>query len=48
MMSGMGFDPDAELENSADSGLCAHGAEYMLKWSWVEIYASVGQRSLLL
>ena len=35
IVSAAGYDPDADVENPADSVFCAHGAGYMVKWDEV-------------
>ena len=34
-----GYDPDSDLENTADSVFCAHGAGFGVKWDEVKNYA---------
>ena len=34
----IGYDADADLENSADSVFCAHGAGYLVNWAEVPMY----------
>jgi len=34
----LGYDPEADLENTPDSVFCAHGAGYNVKWSQVPQY----------
>lgn len=34
-----GYDPDSDLENTADSVFCAHGAGFGVKWDEVKSYA---------
>ncbi len=36
VMSAIGYDPDADLENSADSVFCSHGAGIIVPWYEVE------------
>ena len=38
VVEAMGYDPDADTENSADSIFCAHGAGILVKWDQVEAY----------
>ena len=35
IVSAVGYDPDADVENPADSVFCAHGAGYLVKWDEV-------------
>ncbi len=35
VVSAMGYDPEADLENTPDSVFCAHGAGYTVKWNQV-------------
>ena len=35
IVSAAGYDPDADVENPADSVFCAHGAGYLVKWDEV-------------
>ena len=35
----MGYDPEADLDNSPDSIFCAHGAGFLVKWDQVPAYA---------
>lgn len=37
-----GYDPEADLDNPADSVFCGHGAGYAVKWSEVPAYAHTG------
>ena len=41
IVSAAGYDPDADVENPADSVLCAHGAGYLVKWDEVPARAHV-------
>ena len=34
----MGYDPEADLENTPDSVFCAHGGGFPVKWNQVELY----------
>ena len=34
----VGYDPDADVENTADSVFCAHGAGYTVKWNEVKAH----------
>ncbi len=36
VVAAMGYDPEADLENTADSVFCAHGAGYTVKWNQVK------------
>ncbi len=36
VVSEMGYDPEADLENTPDSVFCAHGAGYTVKWDQVK------------
>lgn len=36
MIAAVGYDCDGDLENTADSIFCAHGAGYAVKWDEVE------------
>ena len=35
VVEALGYDPEADLENSPDSVFCSHGAGYLVKWSEV-------------
>ncbi len=35
------YDPDSDLENSADSVFCSHGAGFLVKWDQVPQYAHI-------
>ena len=35
----LGYDPEADLDNSPDSVFCAHGAGFLVKWDQVPEYA---------
>lgn len=35
MLEEYGYDPDRDLENTADSVFCSHGAGYNVKWNEV-------------
>ena len=37
----IGYDADADLENSCDSVFCAHGAGFLVKWDEVENYMHI-------
>ena len=39
IVSAAGYDPDADVENPADSVFCAHGAGYLVKWDEVPVRA---------
>ena len=41
VMAAAGYDPDADLENPADSVFCSHGAGYLVKWEEVPAKAHV-------
>ncbi len=34
----LGYDPEADLENTPDSVFCAHGGGFPVKWNQVELY----------
>ena len=34
----LGYDPDSDLENSADSVFCSHGAGFLVSWDEVPLY----------
>ena len=36
-----GYDPEADLENTADSVFCSHGAGYLVPWYQVKEYMHV-------
>ncbi len=36
VVAALGYDPEADLENSPDSVFCAHGAGYTVKWNEVK------------
>lgn len=36
VVDSIGYDPESDLENTADSVFCAHGAGYPVKWNKVE------------
>lgn len=36
VLAGMTYDPDQDLDNSADSVYCAHGAGYLVSWEEVD------------
>ena len=38
VVSEMGYDPEADLENTPDSVFCAHGAGFNVKWDQVKDY----------
>ncbi len=40
----IGYSCDSDLENSADSVFCAHGAGFNVKWDEVPSYAHIGSR----
>ena len=35
------YDPEADVENPADSVFCAHGAGYVVPWDQVEEYMHI-------
>ena len=41
IIAAVGYDPDADVENPADSVFCAHGAGYLVKWDEVPARAHV-------
>ena len=41
VVEAMGYDPDRDVENTADSVFCAHGAGYNVKWDQVPAMAHV-------
>ena len=41
IIAAVGYDPDADVENPADSVFCAHGAGYLVKWNEVPARAHV-------
>ena len=41
VLAAVGYDPDADTENPADSVFCAHGAGYLVKWDEVPARAHV-------
>ena len=41
VVEALGYDPDRDLENPADSVFCAHGAGYVVKWDQVPVMAHV-------
>jgi predicted RNA-binding protein with PIN domain len=41
VVEAIGYDPERDLENPADSVFCAHGAGYLVKWSDVPAHAHV-------
>jgi predicted RNA-binding protein with PIN domain len=38
VVEGLGYDPEADLENTPDSVFCAHGAGFTVKWHQVKEY----------
>ena len=38
VVSALGYDPEADLENTPDSVFCAHGAGFTVKWNQVKDY----------
>ena len=38
VIAGIGYDPEADLENTPDSVFCAHGAGFVVKWDQVPEY----------
>ena len=41
MLEAIGYQPDADTENPADSVFCGHGAGYLVKWDEVPAHAHV-------
>ncbi len=41
IVSSIGYDCDADLENTADSVFCSHGAGFSVKWDQVHEYAHI-------
>lgn len=41
MIEQVGYDPERDTENPADSVFCAHGAGYNVKWDEVPAHAHV-------
>ncbi len=41
VMEAAGYDPEADLENTADSVFCSHGAGYLVPWYQVKEYMHV-------
>ena len=41
MIEAAGYDPEADLENTADSVFCSHGAGYLVPWYQVKEYMHV-------
>ena len=41
VMAAAGYDPDADVENPADSVFCSHGAGYLVRWDEVPAKAHV-------
>ena len=41
VVAGIGYDPEADLENTPDSVFCAHGAGYLVKWDRADEYMHV-------
>ena len=41
VLSAIGYDPDSDTENPADSVFCSHGAGYLVKWDEVPARAHV-------
>ena len=41
VISSIGYDSDADLENSADSVFCSHGAGFVVKWNEVRDYMHI-------
>ena len=37
----LGYDPERDLENPADSVFCAHGAGFVVKWNQVSDFAHI-------
>ena len=42
VIAAIGYEPEHDLDNPADSVFCAHGAGYNVKWSEVKAHAHVG------
>ena len=40
----IGYDPDVDMENTADSVFCSHGAGFTVKWDQVEEYLHLDSR----
>ena len=40
-----GYDPDSDIENTADSVFCAHGAGFIVPWYQVEEHMHVESRA---
>ena len=40
-MAALGYDPEADLENTPDSVFCAHGAGFTVKWNEVPEYMHI-------
>lgn len=38
VISSIGYDPDSDLDNPADSVFCSHGAGTIVKWDQVETH----------
>ncbi len=41
----VGYDPEADLDNTADSVFCSHGAGTVVKWSEVERFAHIAPKT---
>lgn len=41
LVSALGYDPERDVENTADSVFCAHGAGFVVKWNQVREYMHV-------
>ena len=41
VIAALGYDPERDVDNPADSVFCAHGAGYSVKWSEVKAHAHV-------
>lgn len=41
IVGGIGYDPESDIENTADSVFCAHGAGFIVPWHKVEEYMHV-------
>ena len=41
VVAALGYDPERDVDNPADSVFCAHGAGYNVKWSEVKAHAHV-------
>ena len=41
VIAGIGYDPEADVENTPDSVFCAHGAGYLVKWDRADEYMHI-------